>query len=60
VRAVLAASRPRPETGPSQDGGPPDERVAELVRRVESALRQEQAQWGQLTSQVGIVDETKG
>ncbi len=60
VRAVQAASRPQVDPGAPGDAAPSGEAVAELVRRVEGALRQEQAQWGQLTSQVGIVDETKG
>lgn len=48
-RAVLAASRPLPE-----------ENVADLVKQVEGALRREQGQWGQLTSQIQITDQTKG
>ena len=36
-----------------------EEDAAELIRRVEAVFRQEQAQWGQLTSQVEIRDETK-
>jgi hypothetical protein len=60
VRAVQAASRPTPDPNASQGGRPPEENIAELVKRVEGALRQEQAQWGQLTSQVQITDQTKG
>jgi hypothetical protein len=47
VRAVRAAARPAAED------------PAELVKRVEAALRQEQAQWGQLTSQIQIADDTR-
>ena len=36
-----------------------EEDAAELIKRVEAVFRQEQAQWGQLTSQVEIRDETK-
>ncbi len=60
VRALHSASRPNPDPDTAQEGRPPEENIGELVKRVEGALRQEQAQWGQLTSQVGIVDETKG
>jgi type IV secretory pathway VirB6-like protein len=56
AQAVRAASRARPD----QAGQPADDSVAELVRRIEGAVRQEQAQWGQLTSQIQIADETKG
>ena len=57
MRAVHAASRPPEEPAA---GTRPQEPVGDLVKRVESALRQEHAQWGQLTSSIGIVDETKG
>lgn len=60
VRAVQAASRPAPDLGAPQAGRSPEEDLAELVRRVEAALRQEQGQWGQLTSQIQISDQTKG
>jgi hypothetical protein len=59
ARAVRAASRPTPDPSDARDGRPPGESIAELVRRVEGALRQEQAQWGQLTSQIQITDQTK-
>lgn len=59
VRAVHAASRPRPDPDAAQREGSGDQNVAELVRRVEAAFRQEQAQWGQLTTQIGTVDETE-
>ena len=60
VRAVQAAARPTPDPTAIQDGSAFEESVAELVKRVEAALRQEQAQWGQLTSQIQITDHTKG
>ncbi len=59
IRAVHAASRPRPDPDSVQGGSSGEQSVAELVKRVESALRKEQAQWGQLTTQVGIAEETK-
>jgi hypothetical protein len=60
ARAVRAASHPVPDPNAPQDGRSPEENIAELVRRVEGALRQEQAQWGQLTSQIQITDQTNG
>jgi len=60
VRAVLAASRPRVDPAAPGDAAPSGEDLAQLVQRVEGAFRQEQAQWGQLTSQVGIIDDRKG
>jgi hypothetical protein len=57
VRAVRAAARPAAHTDPQTR--PAAEDPAELVKRVEAALRQEQAQWGQLTSQIQIVDDTR-
>jgi hypothetical protein len=59
VRALKAASRPMPDLDIPEDERPPEANIAELVRRVESVLRQEQAQWGQLTSQLRIVDGTE-
>ena len=57
VRAVRAAARSAAHTDtPTQ---PATEDPAELVKRVEAALRQEQAQWGQLTSQIQIPDDTR-
>ena len=60
IRAVHAASRPRPDPDAAQEGRSPEENVAELVKRVEAAFRREHAQWGQLTTQVRTVDETGG
>ncbi|HET9258191.1 MAG TPA: SLATT domain-containing protein [Pseudonocardiaceae bacterium] len=57
VRAVRAAARPATPTDPERR--PAAEDPAELVKRVEAALRQEQAQWGQLTSQIQIRDDTR-
>ena len=59
IRAVQAASRPVPDPEAAEGGRSPEENIADFVRRVESALRQEQAQWGQLTSQIQISDQTK-
>jgi len=58
VRAVHAAARPAAEAGPSVPRSP-EEGAAELVKRVEAVFRQEQAQWGQLTSQIEIPDDTR-
>jgi SMODS and SLOG-associating 2TM effector domain 1 len=52
ARAVRAASRLIPDRDATAGRPPPEESVRELVSRVEDALRQEQAQWGQLTSQI--------
>jgi type IV secretory pathway VirB6-like protein len=60
ARAVHAASRPTPDPNAPREARAPAEDIAELVRRVEGVLRQEQAQWGQLTSQIQIADPTKG
>jgi hypothetical protein len=60
VRAVRAASRPMPDPAVAPDGENPDEKVADLVNRVEQALRQEQSQWGQLTSHIQVGDQTGG
>lgn len=57
VRAVRAAARPAGQIDPQ--ARPAAEDAAELVKRVEAALRQEQAQWGQLTSQIQIADDTR-
>jgi len=57
VRAVHAAARPA-EADPSVPRSP-EEDAAELVKRVEAVFRQEQAQWGQLTSQIEIPDDTR-
>ena len=72
VRAARAAARPvadrpvtdrpftdRPFTDPDPASRSAEEDAAELIKRVEAVFRQEQAQWGQLTSQVEIRDETK-
>jgi hypothetical protein len=60
ARAVRGATRPALAPGTSQDGPPPEDDAAELVRRVEAVFRQEQAQWGQLTSQIQITDQAGG
>lgn len=57
VRAVRAAARPAAHT--DIPTAPAVEDPAELVKRVEAVLRQEQAQWGQLTSQIQIPDDTR-
>lgn len=56
VRAVGAAARPRldPDTAPATQD------VIALAQRVEQALRREQSQWGQLTSQAQLDDQQRG
>jgi hypothetical protein len=58
VLAVQAAARPVAKASPAAPGSA-EENAAELVKRVEAVFRQEQAQWGQLTSQIEIHDDTK-
>ena len=60
VRAVRAAARPMPDPDVAPDGRLPEQVVAELAKRVEQALRQEQSQWGQLTSQIQVGDREGG
>ena len=57
ARAGRAAARPVADPDPASRSA--EEDAAELIKRVEAVFRQEQAQWGQLTSQVEIPDETK-
>ena len=58
VRAGRAAARPVVDPDPAASRSA-EEDAAELIKRVEAVFRQEQAQWGQLTSQIEIPDETK-
>lgn len=60
VRAVRAASRPVPDPDAVPDDPDLDAHVAGLVSRVEQAMRQEQSQWGQLTSRMQAGDHTDG
>jgi hypothetical protein len=60
VRAVRAAARPVPNLDVPGGGRLPEQNIADLVKNVEGAFRQENAQWGQLTSQIQIADQTKG
>lgn len=60
VRAVQAAARPMPDPSFPQGGRLPEENVADFVEKVEGAFRKENAQWGQLTSQIQITDQAKG
>ena len=57
ARAGRAAARPVADPDPASRSA--EEDAVELIKRVEAVFRQEQAQWGQLTSQVEIRDETK-
>ncbi len=60
IRAVHAAARPVPNPGFPEGGRAPEDNIADFVRQVEGALRQENAQWGQLISQVKVTDQTTG
>jgi SMODS and SLOG-associating 2TM effector domain 1 len=60
VRAVHAAARPVPNPDVHEAGRPPEENIADFVKKVEGAFLLENAQWGQLTSQIQIAGETKG
>jgi hypothetical protein len=59
ARALQVASRTTLDLTGDRDRRPSEENVAEFVRRVEEALRQEQAQWGQLTSKIQVSDQAK-
>jgi type IV secretory pathway VirB6-like protein len=60
VRSVHAASRFPSQPDASDGAQPSDGEIAELVKRVEGVLQQEQGQWGQLTSQLRLAEDTKG
>jgi SMODS and SLOG-associating 2TM effector domain 1 len=60
VQAVRTASHPLPDPDLPGAGQPPDENVAELVMRVEAAMRQESAQWGQLTARIHTIEQPEG
>lgn len=57
LRAVRVASRPTPDPDLVQNDRTPEQNIAEMVKRVEQVLRQEQSQWGQLTSQIHAGDQ---
>src|SRR5262249_54457528 len=59
VRAVHAAARTVPDPDLAQGGRSPEVNIADYVEKVEGAFRTENAQWGQLTSQIQIADQTK-
>jgi hypothetical protein len=57
ARAVRAARHPVPAPGaPARSA---EQEAAEWVARVEAVFRQEQAQWGQLTSQIETPGNTR-
>lgn len=60
ARALLAASRRRPDPDAGHDGQTAEQNVAEFVQRVERVFRQEQGQWGQLTSRIQVNDQGGG
>jgi hypothetical protein len=60
VRAVRAAARHVPNPDFPQGGRLPEANIADFVEKVEGALRKENAQWGQLTSQIQISDQANG
>jgi hypothetical protein len=57
AKAVQAAARSARDDAAELRSAEQD--VIELVRRVEAVFRQEQAQWGQLTAQIEIPDDTR-
>jgi hypothetical protein len=57
VRAVRAAARPIADTAAGTRSM--EEDAAECPKRMEAAFWQEQAQWGQFTSQIDISDDTR-
>lgn len=59
VRAVRAAARPVPNPDHPEGGRPAEDNIADFVKNVEGTLRQENAQWGQLISQMQVADQTK-
>ena len=59
LRAVRAASRPTPDPDLPQNDRTPEQNIAGMASRVEQALRQEQSQWGQLTSQIQAGDQSE-
>jgi SMODS and SLOG-associating 2TM effector domain 1 len=58
ARAVRAAAHPVADPDPTAAPRFPED-AAEIVKRFEAVFRQEQAQWGQLTSQIEIPDDTR-
>jgi SMODS and SLOG-associating 2TM effector domain 1 len=58
LRAVRVASRPTPDPDLPRSDRTPEQNIAEMVKRVEQVLRQEQSQWGQLTSQIQAGDQS--
>ncbi|HLX48028.1 MAG TPA: SLATT domain-containing protein [Streptosporangiaceae bacterium] len=60
ARALLAASWPRPDPEASHGGRTAEQSMAEFVLRVEGVFRQEQGQWGQLTSRIQVTDRGRG
>ena len=60
LRAVRTVSRPTPDPEHAQDDAQLEKDITDLVGRVEQALRQEQAQWGQFTSQIQAGDQSGG
>jgi SMODS and SLOG-associating 2TM effector domain 1 len=60
ARALLAASWRRPDPEADHDGQTAEQNVAEFVLRVEGVFRQEQGQWGQLTSQIQVTGQSRG
>jgi SMODS and SLOG-associating 2TM effector domain 1 len=60
VRAVRAAARVIPPPDVVSGGQQPEANIADLVQRVEGVMRREQGQWGQLTAQIQVSDQTGG
>jgi hypothetical protein len=58
-RAIRAAARSEQNPHFLPGGHPSEAEIAELVKRVEGALRQRHSQWGRLISLIPIADHTK-
>jgi len=59
ARAVRAAVRSSPDPDAVEGDCSSEQDVVDFVKTLESAFRQEHAQWGQLTSQIQIADQTR-
>jgi hypothetical protein len=60
LKALRMATQATPDPDTAPEGQTPERTIAEYVERIEGILSQEQGQWGQLTSQIQITDQSKG
>jgi hypothetical protein len=58
-QAIQEATRFAKKSGLPSGSYPSETEIAELIKRVEGALRKEHSQWGRLTFQKPIVDHTE-